>query len=354
MDQITLEQIRIFADALTQPAFAVKDGIVCYGNSAFATLQIPVGTPLQSFFGTEMQSPACECKNVACTVAGLPCSATEMRLGDSILYLLRIKDDTVSVHALSHTAKSIRSSLHGMYSAIARLSDLIEGTENNKYQASSSGILQGIYQLERTAQNIDLLQELTCERYSLAPKQTDIVEHLTELCTHAEELLRYSGIRLLFELPEKHFSGNLDCTIADAVFWNALSNAAANAKNGNVCVRAVRRGNLLQLTFLNGGILLAQTHLFNRYQVAIDEVPANSGTGFGLSVIRKAVTLHGGTILFAEKPGEEVAFTVTLDLSQPAPSELHSPMSVREGLDNGLIYLSEVLPREAYDSRDIL
>lgn len=354
MEQLSLEQIRAVADALTQPAFAAKDGAVCYANSAFSVLQIAVGTSLSVFFGAEQPTPVTERSEFSCTVAGIPCQATVIPMQDCVLYILQMQEQNVSIHALSHSVKSIRTSLHGMYSALAGLSDFVESAESEPYQASFNGILQGIYRLERTAQNLDMLQKLSSDSISVEPEKTEIVGYLSELCARAEELLRYADVRLEYELPDKQFNGNLDHTLAEAAFWNALSNAAANTNSGNVRIQAAHRGNLLQLTFLNGGMLLAQPDLFSRYQLAVDGIPANSGTGFGLSVIRKAVALHGGTILFAEKPGEEVAFTVTFDLSCPVPPEVHSRLPVQAGLSKGLVYLSDILPREAYDSRDIL
>lgn len=354
MKQLSLEQFRSVADVLTQPAFAEKDGVVCYANSEFAALQIAVGTPLSAFFLSQQTVPLSEQAELSCTVAGMPCEATAIRLQDCVLYILRMQEQMISAHALAHTVKSIRASLHGMYSAAAGLSDYIESAEDSKYQAYSCGLMQGIYRLERTAQNLDLLQRLSCETYTVSPERTEIVGYLADLCAEAEDLLRYAKIQLDFDLPEKTFFGNLDHTVAEAVFWNALSNAAANTRSGSVRIHAEHRGNLLQLTFLNGGMLVAKPQLFRQYQVAADAVSANSGPGFGLSVIRNAVALHGGTILFAEKPGEEVAFTVTFDLSHPVPPQVKSPLPAQTTLHKGLIFLSDILPREAYDTRDLL
>lgn len=352
MEQFDQEKIMAFTDTLSQPAFAVKDGLVCYANAAFSAFQIGVGTPLHSFFGAD--EPFNTEAEFACTVAGISCKARIFPQVDCAFYILRQQEQTVSVHALAHSVKSIRSSLHGMYNALAGLSDFVESAESEPYQTSFNGILQGIYRLERTAQNLDLLQKLSCGSYAFDPEQTDMVGCLSAILEHAKDLLLYAGIRLEYELPEKLFNGNLDRTLFEAVFWNALSNAAANTKNGTVCVTAAHRGNFLQLTFRSGGTLLAQPKLFARYQRAVDELPANSGSGFGLSVIRMAAERHGGTVLFSEKPGEEVAFMVTLDLTRPVTANVRSPLPVEATLSKGLVHLSELLPREAYDSRDIL
>lgn len=355
MELMTLEQYQPIADALSQPVFAARNGLVCYGNAAFSELQIAAGTPLSSFFGCK--APIGNSEPFDCTVAGLVCAAHRFSLSDCTLYLLQLRNQTVSANALSHTVRSIRSSLHGMYSSVYGLFEYIEEAEDPKIQAQSSSVLQEIYRMEHTVQNIELMQKLLCGSYTLKPEKTEIVGFLSALLSHADELLQYSGIRLNTELPEKMFNGNIDTTLAEAVIWNAVANAAENTKDGTVLVRCTHRGNLLQLTVVNRGVLSAQAQnrMFSRYQVPVeDTLDSAAGGGFGLSVIRQAVMLHGGTMLFAVHPEQTVAFTVTFDLSMEAPAEVHSPMPVLRSLDPGLVHLSFVLPRTAFDSRDIL
>lgn len=353
MEQMKTEQLQIFADALTQPAFAVKDGVVTYTNPVFATLQIGVGTPLADFFCAEPRKSG---REFACVVAGHRCTATEYTLQDGTFFLLQLREQTVSANALTHTAGNIRSALQGIYGAASGLCTQIEENEDEAMQQLCAGLLHGIYRLEHTADNIELLQRLLSDSYVRKPEKTDIIAFLSELFSHADDLLQYADIRLQTELPAKLFSGYLDRTLAEAAIWNALSNAAANTQDGKIFVRAAHKNDCLQLTFINCGELsaAAQTQMFSRYQVPIEERFSDTGSGFGLSVIHRAVTLHGGTMLFAVKPTETVAFSVTFDLTEAPQAEVHSPIPVAHGLDLGLVHLSDVLPHAAYDTRDIL
>lgn len=355
MDQLSFEQLRQFADASTQPVFAAKDGLVSYANTAFSALQISVGTPLSSFFGVQTLLPTQQ--EIPCVVAGLCGTASVFPLKDGkVLYLLQLQEKTVPIHALSNTVRSIRSSLHCLYNAASYLMPRIEEAEDEKLQYASAGILQEIYCMEHMVQNIEWLQKLLEESYTLKPERTDIVNWLGTLCDHAADLLRYSEIELTTELPEKLFFGNLDCALAEHVIWNALSNAAASTKNGKIALSAKHRDKLLQVTVSSNGTLSAQarSNLFKRYQLPVDDTLGEKNAGFGLTVIQHAVQLHGGTMLFAMKPDETVAFTVTFDLTHTTPPVLHSPLPPQKSLDYGLVHLSPVLPRSAYDSRDIL
>lgn len=354
MEQLKLDQLRAIADALTQPAFAAKDGTVCYANSTYAAMQIAVGTPLNSFFYAAQLLPISGSTEFSCTVAGVSCTATAISLQDCILYILRPQEQKVAANALSHAVKSIRTSLHSMYNNTAALCDFVETAENETYQAMSAGLLQQIYRLEQTAQNLELLQTLSGGSYALKPEKTDILSFLSPLLSHAESLLHEAEIQLTTELPTKLFNGYLDCKLAQAVIWNALSNAAKNTTDGKLLVRAEHRGSLLQMSFIAHGEMPMQAKLFERYQVPLEDALYDTGNGFGLSVIREAVALHGGTMLFSAKPGKEISFTVTFDLTKAAPPEVHNTMPVLAGLDLGLVHLSTVLPCKAYDSRDIL
>ena len=351
--QQNLEQLRPITDAMSQPVFAIRNGQVSYANSAFSEFQIALGTPINSFFGC--QQPILRTEPFDCTVAGLPCTANAFPLSDCILYVLRLHEQSVSANALSSAVRSLRFSLHGMYSALPGLCERIEDAEDERLQTQSAAILQEIYRMEHTMQNLELLQKLFCGSYTLKPERMAIVAFLSELFSHAEELLGYSDIRLITELPEKMFNGNLDAAIAQTVIWNAIANAAGNTKDKTVQVRCAHRGDLLQITVINCGELSAQSQnrLFSRYQIPAEEA-TDPGGGFGLPVIRQAVMLHGGTMLFAVSPEQTVAFTVTFDLSKEPIAEVHSPIPVERGLDPGLVHLSTVLPRSAYDSRDIL
>lgn len=353
MAQLKPEQFNMLADALTQPAFAVKDGAVCYANAAFAALQIAVGTKVTDFLsvqGGELPVSG----SFRCSAAGLDCDATAVPLEDSTAYLLSVREQSISVHAICHTVMRIRNSLHRMYSSADTLCEYVEQAEDERLQTVSAEVLREIYRLERTAQNLELLQNLRCGDYACKRRKTDILAYLSGLLSHTDELLRYADIRLTAELPEKRFNGWLDPLLFEAVFWNAVSNAAKNTQDGRVLVRVSHRGRLLQLTFVNRGTLSQQSQdrLFARYQVPIEQ--ALGEAGFGLSVIRQAVGLHGGTMLFATKPGEEVAFTVSLDLSEPHDLAMHTPEQPIRSLDSGLIGLADILPPSAYDSRDIL
>ena len=46
------------------------------------------------------------------------------------------------------------------------------------------------------------------------------------------------------------------------------------------------------------------------------------GTGLGLVIVQRCVTLHGGTLEFESMPGEGTRFTIRLELfplAKPAP-----------------------------------
>jgi CheY-like chemotaxis protein len=113
------------------------------------------------------------------------------------------------------------------------------------------------------------------------------------------------------------------------VFMNLLSNAAKYTDpGGQLEVRLVREGGQAVVFFRDDGIGIAPHRLESVFDMFSQEEPAlaraRGGLGIGLSLTRKLVELHGGTVTAAsEGPGKGSVFTVRLPLvdaaAEPAP-----------------------------------
>jgi signal transduction histidine kinase len=87
---------------------------------------------------------------------------------------------------------------------------------------------------------------------------------------------------------------------------------------GMVSVRAEREDGQVRLSVHDTGIGIAledQQRIFDEFQQASHQGErAREGTGLGLTLTKRMVELHGGTITVDSAPGKGSTFTVALPL----------------------------------------
>ena len=152
--------------------------------------------------------------------------------------------------------------------------------------------------------------ELELARFSLR-------EALGNALSLVRERAARQAIVLTLELDE-----SLDEWIADdrkfkQIMVNLLSNAVKfTPAGGAVTVTAKRVRGGVAIAVSDTGIGIASDHIalvFEEFrQVGTDRVRRSEGTGLGLSLTRKFVELHGGTIEVRSELGKGSTFTVML------------------------------------------
>ena len=115
------------------------------------------------------------------------------------------------------------------------------------------------------------------------------------------------------------------------VMLNLLSNAVKFTPNGGrVAVRAVRTGQRLAVTVTDSGIGIAQEdreRIFESFQQGQRGPSREEGTGLGLTLCRRIVTLMGGTMSLQTEVGVGSTFGFTVPLQTTS-------VSIGPGLDD--------------------
>ncbi len=129
------------------------------------------------------------------------------------------------------------------------------------------------------------------------------------------------GIDLRFEIPD-------DMTVYGdgdrlyQAFANLLSNALKYTEKGAVVVTASAGEDRIKVTVRDSGPGIAEEdrdRVFDLFYRADDELTRKvPGTGIGLSIVKKIVERHGGSVSVESRPGRGSAFTVTLPAGQLA------------------------------------
>ncbi len=165
----------------------------------------------------------------------------------------------------------------------------------------------------------------------LAPMLHDVVES-------SRALLEEAGIAVDYAIAE-HLPPVLgEETALRRVFQNLVSNAIKYGRTGRwLGIRARHAGREIHVTVADRGSGIQpaeQPRIFEAFYRAPDVVAAQiQGAGLGLSLVKRIVEAHDGTITVSSTPGSGTEFAVTLPAaSEEAVGRTAVPEPLQEGM----------------------
>jgi PAS domain S-box-containing protein len=179
----------------------------------------------------------------------------------------------------------------------------------------------------------DLLDIFRITRGSIVLKKQQIelasvVAKALELSSTVLETQRH---HLAVSVPEEGLLVDGDPTRLAQVVGNLLMNAGKYTHpGGHIEVRAARSGERIVLAVEDDGIGIAESllpRIFDPFVQARQDIDRQKGgLGLGLSIVKKIVDLHGGTVSVASHgEGKGSTFEVTFPLSPTTPAAPRSP-----------------------------
>lgn len=169
--------------------------------------------------------------------------------------------------------------------------------------------------------------ELRLEKVNLA----SVVKHAVETC---QPLCVQAGHHLSVQLPDQPIVLRADFARLAQVFGNMLTNACKYMEpGGNVWISAERQQNEVMVQVKDAGLGIPSEmlpHVFDLFtQVDHSLDRSQGGLGIGLSLVKRLVEMHGGTVSAESAgPGQGSLFTVRL----PLPEEVAAAPSVPASL----------------------
>lgn len=254
------------------------------------------------------------------------------------------EDRTAILEGLSSAHNSIETQLEGMsrLSAIGEIAAEVAHDVDNFLSAILLRIEMLLMNLRHTpavevADVEDALQDIiqatqdsthAIARISLVssdPYQTSEAVQINEVLRDAWDLSegqapRDSNPRIdwqLGDLPE--FAGNTPA------LRTALTNVLINARQaisdeGEVCIRTSAEEKTIRVEITDTGVGMAP-EIMPRITEPFFTTKGPAGSGLGLSIVRKVVTRHGGTLDFESVPDEATTVTICL----PTPEKQAAP-----------------------------
>lgn len=162
----------------------------------------------------------------------------------------------------------------------------------------------------------------------LRVQKANVVDAVHEISLKYEELAQKPDVTIRFVAPEKQIDMYIDKEVIAIIVDNLISNAIKYTDQGNidVCVERRRSGerHLVDISVSDTGHGIsakALPHIFDRYYQENGAHQA-SGTGIGLSLVKKLVTLHHGEVKAESNLEQGTSIIVTLDENEIYPEAL--------------------------------
>lgn len=182
--------------------------------------------------------------------------------------------------------------------------------------------------IERQAHHLaslvdDLLDisRITHGKIQLKLEQVDLTESVRRALETTKPALTKSGCDVQLSVCEQPPLVLADAVRLEQIFCNLLTNAAKYSHNGGhilVEVRSLHDGARARISVKDDGVGLSAedcAHVFELfYQADTSIARSQSGLGIGLTMVKRLVDMHGGSVdVVSDGPGKGATFTVELD-----------------------------------------
>lgn len=206
---------------------------------------------------------------------------------------------------VAHDLKTPMTTVAGYASALS----LGTVTDPDKQQEYLEAIYQKSMQMNELVVLLFEYVKLDSEGFSLKKENLDLTELLRECVAGLYTDFEAKEMELELDIPEKNIPVSLDRLQFQRALHNLLVNALKhNPDKTKVSISLKKQGDNLVLTISDTGVLIPNdtaAHLFEPFVQGDASRSSKNGSGLGLSITKKIISMHDGTIV----------------LEQPLPSE---------------------------------
>ena len=215
---------------------------------------------------------------------------------------------------ISHDLKTPVTVIAGYVDALA--DGKIPPAEQGRYLAairSRTDALTGLINAFHEYSKVDHPQ------FRLQRREVDLCEYLREYLAGQYDAIELAGFALVVSIPETPCPCSLDPFQMSRALDNLIGNALRYNRLGTILTVSLEpeAGSALLTVADNGEGIPPEraAAIFEPFVVGSD-ARSGGGSGLGLSITRRLVELHGGTITLDNHPGEGTAFLIRRPLPQ--------------------------------------
>lgn len=214
------------------------------------------------------------------------------------------------VENVSHEFKTPLAAIEGYVTLLQR-----KGLSEEKRKEYTDRILFNTKRLSALTGNILLLSRLENQEIEIKKESYSLDEQLREILLMYEPQWSGKKLDLDIDLDSVICCGNKE--LLAQVWQNLIGNAIKFVSDkGNIRVLLRQKQNAIVVSVVDNGPGMSKEVMGRIYEKFYqgDTSRASSGNGLGLTLAKRIVDLHGGTISVSSKEGKGTTFTVSLPI----------------------------------------
>ncbi|NPE30091.1 PAS domain-containing sensor histidine kinase [Methanococcoides sp. SA1] len=218
---------------------------------------------------------------------------------------------------LANMSHELRTPLNSVIGFSDLLLENIAGPINENQHKYISNILKNGNHLLMVINNILDISKIESGNMKCYPEKIKIAQIIHGIKESIEPLAKSKFIDIKVDIESDDLEMYADRTKFNQIMYNLLSNAIKFAHiNGSVCITTKTIDKKLHVYVSDTGIGIPkneQMKIFKPFiQVNSTHNNENSGTGMGLTLVKKFVEMHGGKIWVESEVGKGSTFTFTI------------------------------------------
>lgn len=172
--------------------------------------------------------------------------------------------------------------------------------------------------LSKLSDNLLKLASLEAETIKFEPRRYRLDKQLRNIVLACEPQWTEKGIEMEVLLDEAEIKADED--LLSQVWINLIHNSIKfTGDGGKIGISLKLSGDKIEFEISDTGLGISkedQKHIFERfYKADKSRVPSNKGSGLGLSIVKKIVDIHHGSVTVQSAAGEGTIFTVLLPVN---------------------------------------
>lgn len=229
------------------------------------------------------------------------------------------KTETLQSSFISDVSHEFKTPINAIEGYVTLLQD--ETLAEEQRQEYIDKILLSTERLSHLVGNILLLSKVDHHTVALQKSRFSLDEQIRNSIVLLENKWEAKGIELCVDLCEVQICAYE--TFLSHIWTNLIDNAVKYSPvGGTVAITLKKTGDQCVFTVTDDGPGIdeeALPFIFNKFYQG-DTSHKSEGNGLGLALVRRIVTLHGGSIVAENRPEGGASFTLTLPLSDEAPN----------------------------------